>query len=158
MEKTENKLVPFPQANDFDKIFLLIEIDDEENLKDNVFLTNYLGITSRQVNYYLSACEFLDIVEKRKFTDFGLSLRSMGLDHKIATISSKIVSKPVFGEVFFLYYFYSEKMSIDEIAELITFRYGNSLDKIAPRRASTVNNWIKWINKNKTELTSKTID
>jgi len=149
MEKTESKIIPFPQANDFDKIFSLIEIEDENSLTDNEFLTNYLGVSARQINYYLSACEFLEIIEKRRFTEFGSCIRRMGLDNKTATIASKIVSKPVFGEVFFLYYFYGEKIAIDEIAELITFRYGNSLDKIATRRASTVKNWIKWINKNR---------
>lgn len=149
MEKIDNKTIPFPQANDFVKIFSIIEIEDENNLNDNEFLANYLGVSPRQINYYLSACEFLDIVEKRRFTEFGSHIRSMGFDNKKATVSSKIVSKPVFGEVFFLYYFYGEKMSIDEIAELIIFRYGNSMDKIAKRRASTVSNWIKWINGNR---------
>lgn len=149
MGKIDNKTIPFPQANDFVKIFSIIEIEDENNLNDNEFLTNYLGVSPRQINYYLSACEFLDIVEKRRFTEFGAHIRSMGFDNKKATVASKIVSKPVFGEVFFLYYFYGEKMSIDEIAELIIFRYGNSMEKIAKRRASTVSNWIKWINGNR---------
>ena len=54
----EKRKIPFPQANDFNKIYLLLNIEDERKLKDKNFLMNYVNLgTERQIAYYLSACE-----------------------------------------------------------------------------------------------------
>ena len=136
MGKIDNKTIPFPQANDFVKIFSIIEIEDENNLNDNEFLTNYLGVSPRQINYYLSACEFLDIIEKRRFTEFGAHIRSMGFDNKKATVAiKKLFLNQFLVKCFSCTIFYGEKMSIAEIAELIIFRYGNSMEKNCKKKS-----------------------
>ena len=40
----EDKKIPFPQANDFDKIYDLICLEDELKLHDKEFLKNYLNL------------------------------------------------------------------------------------------------------------------
>lgn len=143
-EETRNK-VPFPQANDLTKIVALIRAD-QNILLDNDCLIEILQVTQRQINYYLSACSFLGILDKkRKFTDLGISLKAKGQEGLIVALSQLIVSKPVFGEVFFSKFFDNESLSNEEISELITLNYGIESTEVADRRASTVKKWIDWI-------------
>ena len=140
---------PFPQANDVNKIISIIRTD-QESLFDNEFLASLLSVTQRQINYYIAACTFLDILDrKRRFSQFGLLLKTKGQDGLIMALSQKIVSKPVFGEVFFNRLFNGATLSNEEISELITFYYGIGNTQVADRRASTVKKWINWIFKQK---------
>jgi len=146
MEPATIKVIPFPQANDFGKVYKLITIDEEKHLRNNQYLSQLLGITDRQINYYLTACSFLNIIDtKRNFTEFGKHLRNVGIDMRIILICSKITSKPVFSEAFFHYFIFSEKLKSEDIAELIVFHFGEKMEKVAIRRSSTVSNWIDWV-------------
>lgn len=137
---------PFPQANDFEKIISLIKIEKETLLQDNDYLTNLLGVSLRQVNYYLAACVFLGIVNKeRLFTEYGCTLRNKGHDQFLASISMKIISLPVFGDAFFSKFFYGEDLENEDVSELLSIHYGIKNSAVADRRASTVRNWINWI-------------
>ena len=148
MEERNN--IPFPQANDFNKIVQIIEIDNEELLKDNDYLEKYLNLgTGRQIAYYLSACEFLGLVSKRKFTAKAIELRELSKDTRILRLSQLIVSAPVFGEVFFSKYYYNEKLDAEQISQLIGIIYKIDNDEVCKRRASTVIKWIDWIEQNK---------
>ncbi len=146
----EKNIVPFPQANDFNKIVQIIEIDDEKLLKDNEYMKIYLSLgTGRQISYYLSACEFLGLINKRKFTKLALEMRCLSKDTKILKFSQLIVSTPVFGEVFFSQYLYGEKYNSELIAQLIGLIYKIDNLEVCKRRASTVLKWISWIENNK---------
>lgn len=148
----ERNEIPFPQANDFNKIIQIIEIDNEELLKDNNYLEKYLNLgTGRQISYYLSACEFLGLVSKRNFTKKALELRELSRDTRILRLSQLIVSAPVFGEVFFSRYYYNDKLDSEQIAQLIGIIYGIDNVEVCKRRASTVIKWIDWIEQNKKE-------
>ena len=141
----------FPQANDFSKIIKIAKIEHESNLNTK-YLMEYLQLdTERQISYYLSACTFLGILNnKRQFTDFGWSLRKLGQQEFINHLSIRIVSKPVFGDVFFYKYFLDIEMSTLDIAQLILM-LGDISESVAERRASTVSSWIKWIESHKSE-------
>lgn len=146
----EKNIVPFPQANDFNKIVQIIEIEDEELLKNNEYMKIYLSLgTGRQISYYLSACEFLGLINKRKFTNLALEMRCLSKDTKILKLSQLIVSTPVFGEVFFSQYLYDEKYNSEQIAQLIGLIYKVDNLEVCKRRASTVLKWISWIENNK---------
>jgi len=148
MEEEDNDEIdaPFPQANDFEKVIKLIKIDKENYLQDNDYLITLLGISQRQVNYYLAACAFLGIIDnERLFTEYGCDLRKKGHDQFLSSISMKIISFPVFGETFFSRFFYDEELSKEDIGELVSVSYGITNQGVAERRASTVKNWINWI-------------
>lgn len=146
MENLDNNKIPFPQANDFNKVVSIIHIDRPEQINENDYLESFLGISQRQVHYYLSACQFLGIIDKKRcFTPYGILLRNSGKDSFEESLAMKIISLPVFGEVFFRQYFHNEKMETEEISELITFHYSLDNSDVADRRASTVRNWVKWI-------------
>ena len=103
----ERNSVPFPQANDFEKIIKLLEVN-EDKLKDNDYLKELLSLgTDRQISYYLSACEFLGLILKRQFTEVAKELKSVSNDTRVLKLSQLIVSMPVFGEVFFMRYYYN---------------------------------------------------
>jgi len=140
----------FPQANDFEKIIRLIKVEDEKLLSNFLFLKELIEVSSiRQVDYYLSACFFLDIInEDNEFTYEGKLLRNAGRAEFVILLSMKIVSKPIFGNVFFYNYLYKRVLASDEIAQLILmYDEVNSLE-VAKRRSSTVIGWLKWIEKN----------
>ena len=139
--------IPFPQANDFGKILAIIKVEEEIFISDKQKLMEILSLgTERQISYYLSACEFLDIIDsKRNFTEFGNDLRESSVDGLIIKLCRKIVSLPVFGEVFFYKYLYGESIDNNEISQLIGALYRIENDEVCNRRASTVKNWLKWV-------------
>ena len=69
----KNKKYPFPQANDFNKILLLLNIDNESLFNDKEYLKIYLDLgTERQISYYLSAFQFLGLIDdEKKFTSYS---------------------------------------------------------------------------------------
>ncbi len=149
----EKNNIPFPQANNFDNILKIVLIDDENNLKNNDFLKELLDLgTDRQISYYLSACEFLGLLQRRNLTLLGKEIRNLPKDIQILKLSQLIVSSPVFGEVFFMKYFSGKQLSKDEISELISIIYGIDSDEVCGRRASTVSKWLEWIEKNKENI------
>ena len=150
MEEKQNKL-PFPQANDFNKILKIIEIDDEDKLMDTSFLMDYLELGSqRQISYYVSAAEFLGIIDRdRKFTDFGDELRSSIYESRVLKLCQRIISLPVFGEIFFMQYLYKEAVDTNYISQMISDIYGIDNVEVCNRRASTVKKWLSWIDSNK---------
>lgn len=147
----EKNKAPFPQANDFNKIVLLIELDDDIYLSNKEYLMEYLTLgTERQIAYYISACEFLGLINShKKFTDLCVDIKKSSYDSKILKLSRLIIGLPVFGEVFFMEYLYGVKMKNDDISQLINTIYGIDNIEVCKRRASTVSKWIDWINNNK---------
>jgi hypothetical protein len=138
--------VLFPQANDFHKIIKIIYLSEEE-LSDNHFLSNHLELdTDRQVSYYVNAAIYLGIINlDKKFTDFGWKLKESGTETFNNLLAMKIVSKSVFGDVFFYTYFHGVDLKNDDIAQLMLMYQEVSSDSVAERRASTVTSWLKWI-------------
>ena len=70
----EDQLIkyPFPQANDFNKVIKILETD-EQFLNNKTYLQDVIDVsTARQVQYYISACQFLGLVDdKYQFTDIA---------------------------------------------------------------------------------------
>lgn len=141
------KKIPFPQANDFNKVIKILETE-QEYLTNTTYLQEIIGVTSeRQVQYYISACRFLGLLDaNNRFTEVAMNIRKSCYDNKILRLSKLIVSAPVFGEIFFKKYVYNEESSKDEIAQLISDLW-SSEDSfvVCYRRASTVQSWLEWI-------------
>jgi hypothetical protein len=148
--ENQDKKFPFPQANDFNKVIKLLNTN-EEQLTNKKILQEVIDVsTERQVQYYISACQFLGLIDENcKFTNVALKIRQSCFDNKIISLSRLIVSTPVFGEVFFKKYIYNEDSSKDEIAQLISdlWESGDGF-AVCYRRAGTVKKWLEWIEKN----------
>jgi hypothetical protein len=138
--------VLFPQANDFQKVIKIIYLSENE-LLDNQFMSKHLELdTDRQVSYYVNAAIYLGIInQEKKFTDFGWKLKEAGSENFKNMLAMKIVSKSVFGDVFFYKYFHGVELKNDEIAQLMLMYQEVNSDSVAERRASTVTSWLKWI-------------
>ncbi len=147
MEENQWK-VPFPQANDFEKVIAILNIDKAEKLVDKKHLSSILDmVTDRQVQYYLSACAYLGLINKvKKFTKLANELRTLNSSEQTIELARLIVSDKVFGNVYFSQKMYGMKLSTDEIVDIMKAR-GVLFDseEMYKRRAQTVASWIAWI-------------
>lgn len=148
MENQNN--IPFPQANDFTKILAIIELESIDDVKNPTKLCEMFSVARRQVDYYVSACQFLGILDRKKnFTELGFRLREENFNYKRVLLAKAIISAPIFGEVFIMNYFTNKKMNVNEIAEIIHDRVDLPKIGVCKRRASTVISWLNWIDENK---------
>ncbi|MBS3991583.1 MAG: hypothetical protein KGZ51_05870 [Erysipelothrix sp.] len=149
MEKiTEDTRTPFPQADDFEKIVRIVNINKVEKLKDKMYLSILLGnITERQVMYYMSACVYLGLIDDDKnFTELGKELRSENIVNQEVLFCHIITEKPVFRYIYFFEKYLGSELEKDEIISLMKkFEIVFDSEEIYKRRSSTVRKWINWI-------------
>jgi hypothetical protein len=106
-------------------------------------------IDNRQVQYYLSALMYLDLVQSnRSFTSKGQYIRSLGFSRQIVELARIIVSKDVFGTVYFTEKSLKVKMERNDVIEVMKEFVHFSSDTMYIRRSQTVIKWIEWVNKN----------
>lgn len=145
---------PFPQADDFEKVIAIINIDNESRLKDYDSMCVYLGdVSDRQVGYYTSACMYLNILNKEKeFTEIGKRLRKLrGIEQK-AEIARIIVQDDVFGSVYFLQKMSGLKLERAEVVDIMKKYVQFDSEPMYQRRASTIMSWVKWILSNEESI------
>lgn len=142
------KAIPFPQADDINKVLKIININNPEDLKNVVAMQIILGdITSRQVQYYLNAVAYLDILdEKKEFTSYGVKVRTMNQYEQKISLCQKIAGKEVFGEVYFSEKVLDVKYTCEEIIDVMKKYVSFQSDAIYNRRAQTVYKWVEWMN------------
>lgn len=135
----------FPQADDLDKIIKIIKT--EKNSFDPEKLKSILKLgTTRQIAYYLSACQFLDILDGNKeFTVFGERLKIVSDNTLLNLLAKKIISKDVFGECFFKSLKEKKLIKRDDVAQLILSLTEINNYSVAYRRAQTVISWLSKI-------------
>ena len=139
---------PFPQADDIDKILKVISVSDEKNLTNKAAMAIWLGdITDRQVQYYISACQYLGFITKDKtFTELGNGIRSLTESQQCIELARVIVSHEVFGTVYFQEKLLGAKFSREEIVELMKHYIELGTPEMFWRRSQTVIKWVEWIN------------
>ena len=146
----ESRRIPFPQADDVSKIFKIINVTETSDLKNVKNMQIILGdITSRQVQYYLTAAQFLGILNlKKEFTKIGLKIRSSNNYEQKIHVAKLIVSNEVFADVYFSEVILGVKLNREEISTIMRkYNLFNS-EQMYHRRAQTVLKWIEWINNN----------
>ena len=142
-----NKNAPFPQANDFEKVIAVLNVNDEKDLKDYDVMMILLGdVNARQVDYYESACKYLGLLDDNKaFTSLGNQLRKITGVKQKAYLAQIIVSDEVFGTVFFLQKMLGVELEIDDVISIMKSKVSFESECMYRRRASTVQRWVKWI-------------
>lgn len=113
-----DKYIPFPQADDIEKIVSIINISNEDFLSNFDKMSNILGeISQRQVSYYLSATAYFGIIEtknrKKVFTKLGIYLKNLNYSMQIAEIITIILGDPVFRKTYVF-----QKLSIKQCYSL----------------------------------------
>lgn len=143
--------IPFPQANDFEKLVKIINIDQEDRLGDKQYMSVQIDmVTDRQVQYYISACAYLGLInDNKEFTDIAHELRNMNSSEQIIELARLIVSEPVFGKAYFTQKLYGVKLATDDIVEIMKDSNVHfDSEAVYTRRAQTVSSWLSWIDNN----------
>lgn len=139
-----NSNVPFPQANDMNKIIKLVLADDSV-LKNKEEAMKIINVTTeRQVAYYLSALLFLNYINHDKeFTNKAIDLKK---DEKSLEqdIYNQLMENSLFGDT---YTKYKEihRVNIDDLKEKIVNSKSNMAESTVNRRASTIKAWVEWM-------------
>lgn len=146
------KAVPFPQANDIERVQSILDIEDPESLTEPNVIEQLIGdLTPRQADYYLNACRYLGFIEpdSRKFTKKGIMYREKNSIGKKVELIRAILSDPVFGGIYYTSKILHISPTKEDAAEMIAFVYPEMAEatSVLERRSSTVISWCKWIDK-----------
>lgn len=148
MENKSKKKAPFPQADDFEKVISIINIDDVNRVKDKIYVSNLLGhISDRQVAYYTSACFYLGILDENKcFTSMGEELRNKNIIEQEIALCMLLVKNDIFSEIYFTEKIFGSKLEKEDI--IVIMKNNNvhfESDEMYKRRATTVRSWVDWL-------------
>ena len=143
--------VPFPQADSFDRVINLCELINNDGILTKSEITENYGFTSRQTDYYLSACKYLDLVEPSK-DGFILTKKVQDIFKQHIQLRRKffieqIIKRRVFKTALDLYLSQASMPSNNQLLTIMqNFELRNINSYITrKRRASTVRSWIDWI-------------
>ena len=150
VELIEEPEIPFPQADNFNKFIEVCNL-----LYERVFIKDELmaemNLQSRQYNFYISAGQYLGLIEKSKKRVFlskeGLLLFAKDQKEILLSLVSLILEHKPFYDVFEYYLEIGEIPSKDEIFNVLKedTLYNVNSDVTLKRRATSVRSWIKWI-------------
>lgn len=149
----EPKDIPFPQADSFERVVDLLSVLFEGNLSRDEVTLKY-EFDARQTNYYISACEYLGLIERgsndNEEIEYKLSLEAkkiLNLRHKqkYLNLMQRILRHSVF------YYTFKKALDLGNIpqkSDILAIMENSSLDLsriTLERRCSTVRGWLDWI-------------
>jgi len=145
--------ITFPQANSFARVVDLLSLLYERELtRDEV--TSQYGFDSRQTNYYVSACEYLNLIKRTNTPDgnriYELNDEArviMGLKFKAKYLAliKKVLERPVFHKAFGLAINTGQPPGNQEICKIMVEAGLRINETTICRRSSTVSGWIDWI-------------
>lgn len=136
--------IPFPQANDINKVIDLAMLN-EEYLKNKDKLLKDLNVNNeRQIAYYLSALKFFGYINNKcQFTSSANLVRS-----NRETLEQDIISQLLNNKIFkktLDNYLLNKRIDIETIAQDLIKIEKITSETTAMRRASTVRKWIEWL-------------
>lgn len=143
--------IPFPQANNLETIFLILDSIDEYGI-DKSFVSENFGLTDRECSYYLDALRYIALIEKleKKYylSDTGELINSLDPSKKRKYFARYIITFDKFSDYYKgISVFDTKKDALNYLSEKIYLL--TDLGKAtSDRRASTVYNWFEWIDRN----------
>ncbi len=143
--------VPFPQANDLDKVADLISLI-EEGVSSKSEIAEYFELDERQGDYYANAARYLGMLEKRgdKFCLNDSGYKFLQIDSapsRTHFFVSQMLQRPTFRAAIRLLEqrdMHVLSLTNNEIANVIE-KNTNLTGTTPGRRASTVRSWLSWI-------------
>ena len=150
--------VPFPQADDFNKVINLIELIENEDLTVESIAEKY-EFDPRQSGYYSNACIYLGLIDKYyvkrttyfRISELGRKLLNLSYIDRQLEFVKLILSHKVFNETMKSTL---EDAVIPDKEAIISLMKRNNLYNIGKkienpttygRRASSIRGWIDWI-------------
>jgi hypothetical protein len=146
--------VPYPQANDLDKVIdIVTRFDDTLNTKESISL--YFEFDERQGDYYANAAIYLGFLKRSEdeaktfvLTPLGRELRRCdNRNQRNLLLLKQILAKPIFNTLILDLIRLDcnlDRLDNAHIAEVVDAKTPLSGQTVG-RRASTVKRWLRWI-------------
>jgi hypothetical protein len=130
-----------PQANSLDILIETFKYCVEHPVYSKNDLARYLGYQPRQVDYYLNACLYLDILDvKGKPTDYSRLLYNLGEQLRLG-IYERILNDSLIGKIFTHYLIFpSAEIKRFAFSEVSSW-YPDYKEAVIKRRVSTILSW-----------------
>lgn len=139
-----NNSIPFPQANDINKVIALVQAGDEiiENKEKAKEVIN-VG-TPRQVSYYLSALQYLKYLgQNKKLTERALKLQN-SKSELVSDIYNQLLEDKLFGKAYHDFKV-TGKVNMDKVTSDLKKENQRLSESTLRRRASTIRSWVEWM-------------
>ncbi|MDD3932483.1 MAG: hypothetical protein PHP55_01360 [Methanoculleus sp.] len=147
--------VPYPQANDLDKVIDLVSNFEEDILNTKESIAAFFDFDERQGDYYANAAIYLGFLKRDddggntfELTLLGETLRRYNnRNQRNLLLLKQILAKPTFNALIHDLIRLDcnfDRLSIVHIADVIEANTTLSGDTLR-RRASTVKRWLQWI-------------
>ena len=150
--KTEPE-IPFPQADNFERIINLCELLNKKVLSKDDVTTEY-DFDERQTNYYTDAARYLGLIEKKNsgnisynLSKFGEKILSQNYKNRQLAYCECILSHKVFYETLKKFFDSGEMPDNKEIVQIMkkSDLFNIQSEETFKRRSSTIKNWLNWI-------------
>lgn len=147
------KNIPFPQANDLDKVVDVVSVVNQ-GYETKWEISEIFEFDERQGDYYGNAASYIGFLTKKEYcyslTKDGAKLLNLESPSKRAKlIVELLIEKDVFNQIFKLLLqkdLNVESLNQSDISSIIQ-EYTDLKESTANRRASTVKQWLRWISK-----------
>ena len=139
-----NNSIPFPQANDINKVITLVQagdgiIEDKEKAKEVINVGS-----PRQVSYYLSALQYLKYLgQKKKLTERALKLKN-SKSELVSDIYNQLLEDKLFGKAYHDFKV-TGQVNIDKVTSDLRKESQRLYESTLRRRASTIRAWVEWM-------------
>lgn len=147
-------MVPFPQANSFERVINLCELLKHKGFITKDDITSNYDFDQRQTDYYSNAAIYLGLIEKKEKQQSSYALTQAGsrtFDLPIAERQLEfvrlILSRAAFKNTLTLYFQKGNTPTRDEIIAIMKNAHLHNInsEETYRRRASTIISWINWI-------------
>jgi len=146
--------VPYPQANDLDKVIDIVTNFHSADLSNKPAIAEFFDFDERQGDYYANAGYYLGLLKRiPDSTEFELTreggyiARSLNRSRRNLLLLMQMMKRPSFNEIIRLFDNKNRDLTslhIDILAPIIQ-KHVSLNETTARRRASTVMSWLKWM-------------
>lgn len=148
--------VPYPQANDLDKVIDILTNFRSANLTNKWAIADFFDFDERQGDYYANAGSYLGLLKRiphsaefELTTDGEYIARSENRSRRNLLLLKQMIKRPSFNEIIRLFESRGRDVSlinVDVIAPIVQRHRNGELNlNTSRRRASTVVNWLRWM-------------
>jgi hypothetical protein len=153
--KEQEPAVPYPQANDLDKVIGVLTNFHSADLSNKQAIADFYKFEGRQGDYYANAGVYLGLLQRvpssTKFilTKNGENIaRSENLSQRNLLLLKEMLKRPSLYAIIALFEKNnrdSSSLNIDVLTSIIR-KYRQELNSVTGRRrASAIKNWLRWI-------------
>jgi len=146
--------IPFPQADNFDRVINICELLNEQELTRNDVTEQY-AFDARQTNYYTDAARYLGLLEKKKddiipiykLSDVGKKILNLNYKQRQLAYCKLILSHKPFSDTLKKYFESGNMPLTREIIQIMKLSNLHNIesDSTFERRSFTIKGWVKWI-------------